>query len=219
MWRCIMPSASSSASSKSSSKNYVAFAEAAGDDAFRADRAMAWASLAPSAPQLGERLGRNPACSGSAAMVGPAMPDLRADGPADRDIQVLIVRRFALAMHAEDARHEVPAADAVGRPPVERGRSHVYSAGEVIRLMRVAAELSPAGTLRPRTYATLLGLLAITGLRISEALALRLGDYVDDGPVVRQTKCRMGRLLPLHATTRPALDVYIKARREQILLL
>jgi integrase len=161
-------------------KNYVAFAEAAGDDAVRADRAMAWASMAPSAPQRRNRL--------------------------------LTVRRFALAMHAENARHEVPAADAVGRPPVERRRPHIYSAGEVIRLMRAAAELSPAGTLRPRTYATLFGLLAITGLRISEALALRLGDYVDDGLVVRQTKFRKSRLLPLHATTRQALDVYIKAR-------
>lgn len=161
-------------------RSYVAFAEAVGDDAVRADRAMAWASMAPSAPQRRNRL--------------------------------LTVRRFALAMHAEDARHEVPAADAVGRPPVERRRPHIYSAGEIIRLMRAAAELSPAGTLRPRTYATLFGLLAATGLRISEALALRLGDYADDGLIVRETKFRKSRLLPLHATTRQALDVYIKAR-------
>ena len=118
-------------------RSYVAFAEAAGHDVVRADRAMAWASMAPSAPQ--------------------------------RRNQLLTVRRFALAMYAEDVRHEVPAADAV-----ERRRPHIYSAGEITQLMRAAAELSPAGTLRPRTYATLFGLLAATGLRISEALALRL---------------------------------------------
>lgn len=161
-------------------QSYVAFARAAGDDVVRADRVMAWASMAPSAPQRRNRL--------------------------------LIVRRFALAMHAENARHEVPAVDAVGRSPAERRRPHIYSADEIAKLMHAAAELSPTGTLRPTTYATLFGLLAATGLRISEALALRLGDLSGDGLVVRQTKFRKSRLLPLHDTTRRALNAYMAVR-------
>lgn len=161
-------------------RSYVSVAQAAGDDIVRADRAMAWANMAPSAPQRRNRL--------------------------------LTVRRFALAMHAENARHEVPAADAVGRPSVERRRPHIYSAEEITRLMRAAAGLQPAGTLRPTTYRTLFGLLAATGLRISEALALRLGDISDDGLVVQETKFRKSRLLPLHDTTRQALDAYVRTR-------
>lgn len=161
-------------------RSYVAFARAAGDNVVRANRAVAWASMAPSAPQRRNRL--------------------------------LTVRRFALAMHAENARHEVPAADAVGRSPAERRRPHIYSTEEITRLMRAAAGLQPAGTLRPATYRTLFGLLAATGLRISEALALRLGDISDDGLVVQETKFRKSRLLPLHDTTRQALNAYVRTR-------
>jgi len=58
----------------------------------------------------------------------------------------------------------------------------------------------------------MLGLIAATGLRISEALALRLGDVTDDGLVVRETKFRKSRLVPLHPTTRDALHAYLRER-------
>ena len=140
-----------------------------------------------------------------------AWASMASSAPQRRN-RLLTVRQFALAMHAENVRHEVPAADAVGRSPAERRRPHIYSADEITRLMRAAAELSPAGTLRPNTYATLFGLLAATGLRISEALALRLGDISDDGLVVRVTKFRKSRLPPLHDTTRRALNAYMVVR-------
>jgi integrase len=58
----------------------------------------------------------------------------------------------------------------------------------------------------------MLGLIAATGLRISEALALRLGDVTAAGLVVRETKFRKSRLVPLHPTTRAALDAYLHLR-------
>jgi len=61
-------------------------------------------------------------------------------------------------------------------------------------------------------YATLFGLLAATGMRISEALALLLGDVTTDGLIIRNTKFRKSRLLPLHDTTRQMLDDYLSAR-------
>jgi integrase len=61
-------------------------------------------------------------------------------------------------------------------------------------------------------YSTLFGLLAATGMRISEALALRLEDITADGLIIRQTKFQKSRLLPLHETTRRALDKYLSAR-------
>jgi integrase len=63
-------------------------------------------------------------------------------------------------------------------------------------------------------YATLLGLIAATGIRIAEALALQLDDVTTDGLVIRESKFRKSRLLPLHATTRRALDRYLIVRRE-----
>jgi len=136
----------------------------------------------------------------------------RAPSPASSRIRLLTVRRFALAMQAEDARHEVPAADALGHGSFERRTPHIYRPDEIARLMRAAGQLQPAGSIRPLMYSTLFGLLAATGMRISEALALRLEDVTTDGLIIRQTKFQKSRLLPLHETTRRALDEYLSAR-------
>ena len=161
-------------------RNFVAFAEAQGDQFVRATRVLDWAARAPSPPQRRGRL--------------------------------LTVRRFALALQAEDIRHEVPAADALGRGMFERRTPHIYRADEVTRLMRAAAQLEPADSIKPLMYSTLLGLLAATGMRISEALALRLEDVTADGLIVRQTKFHKSRLVPLHDTTRRRLDEYLSVR-------
>jgi integrase len=137
----------------------------------------------------------------------------RAPSPPQRRNRLLTVRRFALALQAEDARHEAPAAGALGHGRFERRTPHIYRPGEVAALMQAAAQLQPADSIRPLMYATLFGLLAATGMRISEALALRLEDVTTDGLIIRQTKFQKSRLLPLHETTRRALDEYLSARK------
>jgi integrase len=136
----------------------------------------------------------------------------QAPSPGQRRRRLLTLRRFALAMRAEDPRHEVPPTDAFGRIATERLRPHIYTREEIARLLRAAAELAPQESLRPRLYVTLLGLLAATGLRVSEALALRVEDVTEDGLVIREAKFRKSRLVPLHETTRLALDRYLLAR-------
>ncbi len=121
------------------------------------------------------------------------------------------VRHFARLMHAEDARHEIPPDYTFG-PMLPRRRPHIFSAREINSLLQGAAALGPPGSLRPRVYTTLFGLLAVTGLRISEALALDLADVTADGLVIRDTKFRKSRLIPLHDSTREALDRYLLAR-------
>lgn len=64
-----------------------------------------------------------------------------------------------------------------------------------------------------QTYRTLFALLAATGLRVSEALGLRIIDVTDDGLVIREAKFRKKRLVPLHPTTRAAIGRYLAARR------
>jgi integrase len=137
---------------------------------------------------------------------------VRAPSPPQRCNRIRMVRRFAQVMQAEDPRHEVPAADALGQATFKRRIAHIYQPNEIVQLMRAAAQLPPLGSIRPLMYSTLFGLLAVTGMRISEALALRLEDVTADGLIVRQTKFQKSRLLPLHDTTRRALDKYLSVR-------
>jgi len=56
------------------------------------------------------------------------------------------------------------------------------------------------------------GMIAATGMRVSEAITIRLPDVTDDGLIIAQTKFKKSRLLPLHTTTRRALDRYLATR-------
>ena len=119
-----------------------------------------------------------------------------------RDIVV-----FAKFMQAEDERHEIPPAGVFPykfnrRPP------HLFTAGEIADILAAAGRLTPRGSSRPATYQTLFALLAVTGMRVGEALRLTLGDVTKEGLVVRQTKFRKSRFLPLHASTWEALERY-----------
>lgn len=73
---------------------------------------------------------------------------IQAPSPEQRRNRLLTVRRFAIAMHAEDPGHEVPAADALGRGLFRRKQPYIYSAEEIEGLMVAAASLGPIGTLR-----------------------------------------------------------------------
>jgi len=123
------------------------------------------------------------------------------------------VRCFARHCAAEDARSEVPAARLLPAPQV-RKQPHIFSDGEIKGLLGAARHLHPVYPLRPTVYATLLGLLACTGMRISEALGLTLADVDLSAGVltVRRTKFRKSRLVPLHPTSTAALDAYIRER-------
>ena len=124
-------------------------------------------------------------------------------------LNVLI--RFARFARAEDSCHEIPPANIFcGRR--YRRTPYIFTDEEVQRLMLHAARLGPAGTLRPHTYSTLFGLLASTGLRISEALSLRFDDVTPEGLVTRETKFRKSRLVALHETAALALRHYLLRR-------
>lgn len=139
-----------------------------------------------------------------------------APSAAQRRSRLLVVRRFSQTLQAEDTRHEVPPADAFGRPTKERRTPHIYTRKDVSRLLAAAAQLTPKGSLRPTTYVTLLSLLVSTGLRISEALALQLDDITSDGLLIRHTKFRKSRLVPLHCTAQEGLERYMARRRQVV---
>src|SRR3974377_1575997 len=140
--------------------------------------------------------------------------DWAARGPsvAQRDARLKAVCRFVRHVRVDDARHELPPANHFGarktrRPP------HIYSAQEIDHLIEAALRLRPKGGLRPLTYATLIALLSATGLRISEALKLTVADVTGDGLLIRETKFRKTRLVPLHDTAAAGLELYLARRR------
>ena len=122
-----------------------------------------------------------------------------------------IVIRFARYAHAEDGRHELPA-PVLGPEKATRPVPYIFSREDIGRLIQ-AASRSGYRTLRRATYSTLFGLLACTGLRLSEAIHLRYADITVDGLVIRRTKFRKSRLVPLHETARAALERYLEQRR------
>jgi integrase len=137
---------------------------------------------------------------------------VRAPSAPQRRCRLDTVRQFALEMRVEGGRHEVPPRDAFGRGGFKRRPPHIYTSDEIRRLVDAALALNPASSIRPLMYATLFGLLASTGLRISEALNLRLEDITTDGLLINETKFRKSRLVPVHGSTRQAIDRYLSAR-------
>jgi integrase len=80
--------------------------------------------------------------------------------------------------------------------------------------MNAALQLGPPDLLQPQTFTTLIGLLAATGLRISEALALQFSDITPNGLLIRKTKFQKTRLVPLHDTVAAHIERYLKRRRQ-----
>ena len=122
-----------------------------------------------------------------------------------------VVVRFARFSHAEDPRHDIPP-ERVFCGQRHRPTPYIFSEQDIQALVTHTARLGPSGSLRPQTYSTLVALLAVTGLRISEALALRFQDVTPDGLVIRETKFRKSRLVPLHETATSALQGYLAQR-------
>jgi integrase len=124
-----------------------------------------------------------------------------------------VVRGFAEFYAARDPRTEVPA---LGLLPARyhRKQPYIFSDDEIRRLLGTAAQLHSKIGIRQRTYTTLLGLLVVTGMRISEAVSLDRGevDLANALLTVRRTKFGKSRLIPLHASTRTELARYARAR-------
>jgi integrase len=127
------------------------------------------------------------------------------------------VRHFALFWTAFDPRTQVPPAGLFGtayrRVPV-----HIYTPQEIAALLAASRQLAPQASLYPQTFGTLLGLLACTGLRISEALRLELADWQPSEAVltIRQTKFGQSRYVPLTSSAATALNTYLRARAKAI---
>jgi integrase len=130
-----------------------------------------------------------------------------------RAIRLSVVRGFAAYLHSLDPAAEVIPAGQF-RPGVCRATPYLYSPAEIGSLISAAGELRPG--LRAATYQTLISLLAITGIRVGEAIGLDETDF-DAGRellVVRNAKYGKHRLVPLHPSAVQALARYVGLRRQ-----
>ena len=138
-----------------------------------------------------------------------------ASTPIMRGVQLRTVAKFAAFLRAEDPAHELPS---TGLFPTMRQRQapYIYSPSEVVKLVEAAGRLRRTHPLKSETYAMLLGLIASTGLRISEALDLTFDDLEPGGGtiVVRSGKFGKARRVPLHPTVAEALGRYTDIRRK-----
>jgi integrase len=137
---------------------------------------------------------------------------LQAATPGQRHRHFQRVVQLARYLHAEDPRHEIPP-DCHFPGKRQRPVPYIYAPDEARRLVEAAARLRPAGSIRPHTVSSVLALLFATGLRISEALALRLADVTTDGLIIRNTKFGKTRLVPLHPSAQCGLEQYLRRRR------
>ena len=123
-----------------------------------------------------------------------------------------VARHFAIAMHAEDSRNEIPPRDAFGRAKRQRPTPSIIAETDIYKIMNLALSLPPIASITPHTYYYLFGLIATTGLRMSEALSLKIDDITPDGLTIQETKFRKTRLVPIHKSVRDALNDYMKLR-------
>ncbi|MCP4390062.1 MAG: tyrosine-type recombinase/integrase [Gammaproteobacteria bacterium] len=133
-----------------------------------------------------------------------------------RDNRLTVVRQFCRYLRQFEPQCFVPEK----MLPRQRGPSrlaHIYSTDEIQMMLRTARELAPAGSLRPHTYATLIGVLYTTGLRCGEAFALNLENVDLEQQLLFIAKGKFGkaRWVPISVSTGEVLEHYL-AERSQV---
>lgn len=130
-------------------------------------------------------------------------------GDAWRALRLGAVRGFASYLHSIDPEHEVPPAGLLPCPP-HRATPYFYADADIAALMSATATLRTSHCVA--TYRTLIGLLAVTGMRISEAGGLDREDFdaAQATLLIRGAKFGKSRKLPIHASTTQALLRYLR---------
>jgi integrase len=176
---------------------------------------------------MGHRLASFVRYVANAGHHGPLTVELMADwarqakaGCGDRATlarRLKMLRPFTAWLRQFEPATEVPDEAVFGRVP-GRMTPHIYRESEIVELLAAARQIGPAGSLRPAVMETLFGLIACTGLRISEALGLLQADVDLKAGVltIRQSKFGKSRLVPLHPSAVEALGRYQTQRDRHV---
>jgi integrase/recombinase XerD len=127
--------------------------------------------------------------------------------------RLAVIRLFAQWLHGIDPKHEVLPQTLIPSR-YRRARPYIYSDDDIQRIIETATQLPSINGIRALTYSTLFGLIAVTGLRISEALSLNTADIdLNEGVLTLQRgKFGKARLLPISESTTARLVAYARER-------
>jgi len=130
---------------------------------------------------------------------------------AARRIEVL--RPFAKFYQQFDPATQIPPRQLFGHAH-RRLTPHIFSNREIGTLLAACQQLHPPGGLRGASCAAIFGLIAATGLRISEATGLTRSDVDLDQRLlhIRRAKFGKSRWVALHPTAAVALQRYAQRR-------
>lgn len=139
----------------------------------------------------------------------------QAESQPQRACRLNMVRRFARFWQAFEPATEIPPPGVFG-PGFRRRPVHIYTEDEIRALLGATALLGSVRELRVASLRTVLGLLACTGLRVSEALRLQRGDvdWRQRLLTIQQSKSGQARIIVLHASTVSALRAYERLRNK-----
>ena len=133
--------------------------------------------------------------------------------PVSWSRRLIIIRGFARYRIGADPRTEIPAVGLL-KFRSRRARPYLYSEDEIRRLLEAALKMKSPHRLQPHTYYCLFGLLAVSGMRLGEAINLHPQDvdWTQGVLTIRGAKFGKSRLVPLHPSTLAVLLDYAKLR-------
>lgn len=128
-------------------------------------------------------------------------------------VKLGIIRRFAIYLQAIDQKTEIPPEHLL-KCSYYRSAPYIFSDCEVRNIMAILYDLPSKSQLERVTNYTLFGLLAVTGMRISEALSLRRNsvDLTRGLITIQESKFRKSRIIPIHASVKRELKKYSEYR-------
>ena len=135
-------------------------------------------------------------------------------GVSGKSNRLSVARGFLTYLQASEPEVEIP--DKYILASAKRRKPYIFSSQEIIDLLQAASTIRPRDTLRPYTYTAILGLMASTGLRVSEVTKLTVSDvnFNSHPPkiFIMEAKCYKSRIVPLHPSTGTKLQQYKKMR-------
>jgi integrase len=139
----------------------------------------------------------------------------RGSPPYFRSVQAGIIRRFTFHLHTIDPLTEIPG-PYLSPYSYHRKSPYIYSDAEVSKLLKTCGSVFPNSPFQAKTYYTLFGLIAVTGMRKSEALFLtnQCIDFEQGILTINETKFQKSRKIPIHKTTVKMLLEYAKNRNQ-----
>lgn len=126
-----------------------------------------------------------------------------------------VIRKFSCYVKTIDLRNEIPPFGLLNYKH-QRSKPYIYSDDEILKLLKASLLLKSNQNIRAHTYYTIFGLLAVTGLRISELTSILISDvdFIEGRLIIRKTKNRKSRIIPIHKSTLQVLRRYLYFRNK-----